>query len=611
MGSSQFCKNCGKEIIELSSLDKSSGLCVDCSEVCPSNTQDYFRKSEFESDDRYAIRINSTDCFICGSIEITEFDATSESFLAHMKIDEQLCSEFKNIEMYKGIWLLEDISPLTGIKVAVGKAYALRCKAHVYNGHVYLLHPVSEGYCLYPKSIPSGNGYLFATLPTGATIHDIFNGLIFIQRNGKYGWINFACQEVAPCIYDEICVSSKIINVRLNRKWGIVDAVSGKEITAFKYDEIHWSNSHHVGVRIGDKWAFINVASGKEITAFKYDEIEHSDHGLIGVYVKDKWGFIDASGKEIVPCKYPSIHYLSNGLVQVCFNEKIGFLDIYTSNEIISCKYNNVGELPEFDDSDEQVIISVQRNDKWGFIDVSGKEVISFIYDDAYSSFYGQAIVSQNNKFGIIDIYGNQIVACKYEWILQLTGEFTAVQLNDKWGFVNKSGQEITPCIYDEIYDGFYLDEEFVGVNLDDKWGAIDIAGAEIIPCNYDEIHFHDSFRHFPVVLEGKTGVLDKSGKEIAPCIYDAVSIPASDFMAVELNGKWGIIGEFGQEITPCVYEDVKIYSEIICVKSDGKWGFIDTFGHEITSCKYDKLVYEMTSLFAVINQEVHFIIKK
>ena len=75
---------------------------------------------------------------------------------------------------------------------------------------------------------------------------------------------------------------------------------------------------------------------------------------------------------------------------------------------------------------------------------MTGKEIISFIYDECSVFYQG----------------------------------LSKVKYNGKWGFIDKTGKEIISFIYDECYDyNFHYD--CVQVRIGDKWGKVDKIGKE------------------------------------------------------------------------------------------------------------------------------------
>ena len=153
-------------------------------------------------------------------------------------------------------------------------------------------------------------------------------------------------------------------------------------------------------------------------------------------------------------------------------------------------------------------LVAVELNDKFGFIDKTGREVIPFKYDGARTFSEGFARVRLKNKYGYIDTTGKEVIHCKYNWAEKFKDGFARVILNDKYGFIDKTGKEICPCKYD--WAGDFCEELAV------------------------------------VYLNRKYGYIDKTGKEVIPLKYDCVSEFSAGLATAELNGNWGYIDKQG-----------------------------------------------------------------
>jgi len=104
-------------------------------------------------------------------------------------------------------------------------------------------------------------------------IHAIYQeGLMVVEKDGKYGCIDTKGKEVVPTIYDQI---NKFENGR-----AIVIA-----------DEKEGCIDH----------------TGKELIPCIYDEIEGFHNGKAIVKVDDKYGIVDSYGMILYPCKYDNI----------------------------------------------------------------------------------------------------------------------------------------------------------------------------------------------------------------------------------------------------------------------------------------------------------------
>ena len=209
-----------------------------------------------------------------------------------------------------------------------------------------------------------------------------------------------------------------------------------------------------------------------------------------------------------------------------------------------------------------------------------------------------------DDKCGFVDLLGREVIPCKYDLAWEFSEGLAKVRLNGKYGFIDKTGKEVVPCIYDETNVEFC--EGLVGVQLNGKWGFVDKAGNEVIPCIYDDVDgtIHNggiSYRaNYPsfseglanVRLNGKWGYIDKTGMEVIPFIYyDAWSfhegVAIVYIYGVPLNGiarfKCGFINKNGHEVIPCIYDDAHAFSNGLAnVLLNGEWFYIDKNGNRV-----------------------------
>jgi hypothetical protein len=266
---------------------------------------------------------------------------------------------------------------------------------------------------------------------------------------------------------------------------------------------------------------------------------------------------------------------------------------ILLSTSLFSKRYDYTGKFVD-------ELAAVYLNNKWGFIDKTGKEIVPVKYDGVSKLGFidGVAYVKLQSKWGYVDRDGNEIVPPKYDGLDDkgFVDGLVKVILNKKLGFVDKTGKEIVPVKYDGIGRGDFVDG-VAYVILNKKWGVVDRTGKEIVPVEYDEIgecgftegllpvmlyeqkiteerrervysHGRD-FSHGPMreervktiisttVLKNKWGFVDKTGKVVIPIIYDGIG--ASGFVdglvAVELNDKWIFVDKTGKAIIPPKYD--------------------------------------------------------
>ena len=93
------------------------------------------------------------------------------------------------------------------------------------------------------------------------------------------------------------------------------------------------------------------------------------------------------------------------------------------------------------DDSDELSYIHGRRGQKWGFIDITGKEVIPFAFDRLLPFVGNHAPAALGNRWGLIDRSGKWKLQPKYDDVEELSDVAVAVQRGGLWGIMDYSGQ--------------------------------------------------------------------------------------------------------------------------------------------------------------------------
>jgi hypothetical protein len=147
------------------------------------------------------------------------------------------------------------------------------------------------------------------------------------KLNGKYGLLDrFGNKAISPN-YDEITLRTQAaewIETKLNGKFGFADfwwskqnnRYEIKEVFQPKYDDTFYSAGESIGsgyikVKLNNKWGLVDELTGREITGMKYDEVNdfyfYQGHKWTEVMVNNKYGLIDKTGKEVIPCVYDKL----------------------------------------------------------------------------------------------------------------------------------------------------------------------------------------------------------------------------------------------------------------------------------------------------------------
>lgn len=252
-----------------------------------------------------------------------------------------------------------------------------------------------------------------------------------------------------------------------------------------------------------------------------------------------------------------------------------------------------------------QGLAVVEFREKYGFIDITGREVISLKYSYAESFSEDLAAVELNGKWGFIDKTGKEVIPLKYDYAIPFSEGLAAVRLDGDWGFIDKNGNEVIPISYKyaELYS---FSEGLAVAKMNNDW-YIDENGKEVLPANglgygYDiarpfkeglaavgKVKATDTSSEVMDIPGAKYGFIDKKGNEIVPFKYNEVYDFNEGLAAVELNGKWGFIDKTGKEVISPKYNYADFFREgLAAVEYNGQYEFIDKNGNRAIQKRYD-----------------------
>lgn len=117
--------------------------------------------------------------------------------------------------------------------------------------------------------------------------------------------------------------------------------------------------------------------------------------------------------------------------------DKFGYKVISTKEIIIPPKYN--WTLRKFSEG----LAVVELNNKYGYIDKTGKQVIPLKYDNAQDFSEGLGAVTLNGKQGFVDKEGRIVIPIKYDYVREFWRGKVMVNLNGEQFYIDKKGNRI------------------------------------------------------------------------------------------------------------------------------------------------------------------------
>lgn len=165
-------------------------------------------------------------------------------------------------------------------------------------------------------------GNVLQTYDTGTDnyMRDTGEGLFLVGRRTSSGYGNGAIDRegntVIPFIYSDVePFSDGLARVGDRNYDGFVNP-KGEVVIPLQYDIVNSFSEGLAGVEINGKWGFIDK-TGKLVIDAKYKYATPFYEGLAMVRGDGGVGYIDKDGKEVIPCQYQWGGYFRNGVTYV------------------------------------------------------------------------------------------------------------------------------------------------------------------------------------------------------------------------------------------------------------------------------------------------------
>lgn len=199
-----------------------------------------------------------------------------------------------------------------------------------------------------------------------------------VEKDEKYGLINFEGKEVLPCDYDEITALKGVTNNLLVKKDGKVGLVNEK---------------------------------GQTIVNTEYKDIKTLKEGYKNEYIivndNNQYGIISTTGTVIIEPKYEDVKYLNNSEMFAIKDAGVWKLINKDNQILIDGGYDNIIEA-----KGENVV--VEKGGKYGVVTTKNEEKIPVEYEQIKYTFSIYYIAKTGGKYGIINLNNEQVKDFNY-----------------------------------------------------------------------------------------------------------------------------------------------------------------------------------------------------
>ena len=187
-------------------------------------------------------------------------------------------------------------------------------------------------------------------------------------------------------------------------------------------------------VCINGVYSFFDINFKKRFGNYEY--AGSFSGGVAAVKESSGWKIIDADGKSINDITYSNVILDDRGIC--CQKDRI-FVKTDDEYIMIDSKGQRIGS-ETFENARLFLngdYAAIMRGELWGFVDYSGKTVISPKYQNAKSFSMGLAAVCDDDKWGYIDVSENHIIDLQYSDCLNFSSAGTAfVKDENSWEIV-------------------------------------------------------------------------------------------------------------------------------------------------------------------------------
>ena len=363
---------------------------------------------------------------------------------------------------------------------------------------------------------------------------------------------------------------------------------------------------------INDKGETVFTLEAKYVYDFHSGLAKVKKYTLVGNRWEIGYGYIDKTGQVVIECNLKDAKDFDADVTWVKFKNQDYYSLIDKKGNIIPTKnYKKVGSFY----STQKDICAVYENDKMGFIDATGKEIIPCKYLGSSYFSEGLACVCDYNsikgEYGFINKKGEEVIPLKFIQAgvsvfhnglarVQVSGKTVLIDKKDKivfktskgtmqgnnhglilvftkpirkaWGWLNFKNEFVIKPIYSKAKN--FNEEGYAIVEKNKLKGLIDTTGKIIIDIKYKTLYgdYEKSGYYMGVYPTDKPKSLYDSKKDYFDANFNLINTSEYKFILpakggkllpfVAKNDKGGFLNRQFQVVVPAKYSRVMTFSE-------------------------------------------------
>lgn len=310
----------------------------------------------------------------------------------------------------------------------------------------------------------------------------------------------------------------------------------------------------------GEKWGFIDTTGAFKVNP-QFQNVRVYADGMAAVKAQDDlWGFIDTSGTYSINPTYKEVSDFNEGYAVVV--RENSYPEMIRRDGKVVFRFENVSEASVLIEGRARIM----REDRYGFVDSTGKVIVSpqFLFAGHFSEGFCNVSQAMNKDtlYGFIDLNGKLIINPQFDFAGKFSEGLSRIRLDDKFGFIDQKGKIVINPQFDAASD---FHEGLAEIKLGEQWGYIDNKGKIVINPQFESSNpFYNGLAAVKMT-EDKWGYIDKKGKyAINPQFKAAGSFHGPGMAAVRIGEKIGFIDTTGNYLVNPQYDETYL------------WGFDD-----------------------------------
>ena len=384
---------------------------------------------------------------------------------------------------------------------------------------------------------------------------------------------------------------------------------------------------------------------------YKVEEI--SEYNYFTLEQNQKYGVIDKNGNIVIEAEYEAVQIPNpSKAIFVCvkkYNENTKEYETVVYNEkkeVLFSNYKNVQSISIYTNVNstpyEKSVLTYKENEKYGLINLEGKQITKPVYDEISSINYkeGTFLVKQNELEGIINMKGKVIIKCEYESVTsdnyysengynKQAGFIVSKKTEDgyRYGYVNYRGTIILNPIYTQLErvteianeKGVYFiafkngqagllknNKEILNYEYEDiqynvlgsifvtkrngKYGAVNLEGTTVLYPEYDNVYTGGMYLN--ALKDKDIFIFDLNGNKIETNeVSKTKTENANYYITIDKNNKYKVVDSKDNIIIDKDYTYIEyLPGDYFIVERDSKSGIIDSNGKSVIELKYDSI---------------------